>query len=272
MPQNVYQLWRLWKIRHQISRDYISTSNGHRWACGSLYLGRYKSESTASWVASRVLAICCKTLVRHAGCCTGRDWKRHKRRFRNDVRRGLWHQQGRWPDRPQFLCDAGRLARMGWLPESHLSYVRSSSIPVNHQRWIDPRRVPSQDGAGAQFLQQYAALESRNEEVAGNASREAHRLGVWRRAADAIRHQALCHRRGNFVTRVGDQHCPDQCLRYAERGVRIYQQGAKSARLTRITADKLSPKGNANLCCVLLSALSCANAAKVHWHVVLVLE
>ena len=35
----------------------------------------------------------------------------------------------------------------------------------------------------------------------------------------------------------------------------------QSARLTRINADKLSPKGNANLCCDLLSALSCMNAA-----------
>ena len=62
-------------------------------------------------------------------------------------------------------------------PGSHLPYVRSSSIPADHQQWIDPRRVPSQDGAGAQLLQQYAALESRDEEAAGNASWEAYRLG-----------------------------------------------------------------------------------------------
>ena len=35
----------------------------------------------------------------------------------------------------------------------------------------------------------------------------------------------------------------------------------KSARLTKINADKLSPKGKAILCCVLLFALSCTNAA-----------
>ena len=35
----------------------------------------------------------------------------------------------------------------------------------------------------------------------------------------------------------------------------------KSSRLTTFNADKLSPKGNAILCCVLLSALSCRNAA-----------